>query len=529
MRIRALAGLVTLSSMLSVIGGVAPANAASDQADLFGPAPFAATAQSMWQTDNVVFALDYRNGILYAGGSFANVRPPGAAPGHAEEPQANVAAFDAATGEFISSWRPKLNGTVFALKVSPDGSRLYIGGDFTKVDDSNRLHVAAFDLTDPRNPALLDGTAFAARTSGRVYAIAASDTTLYVGGTFAYAGGEERGRVAAFDAADGSLLPFVTTVTGGFIQRPTSVQALALSSSGQLFVGGMFDEVNGEASHALAAVNPLTGQFLTTFTAPHILEKSTVTTMTVNLGTLYVAGRTDRTPSKDRLEGVMAMDENTGAIVFGADGERCLGDSFATLVLDSTLWVGTHAHDCRTLGGWHNRNPRVFMSVLAQSATTGALKQFFPDSSGTGSIPGSFYNTRALATDGTRLFVGGGFAKIGGVTQENLAIFSPDAPSAPPRKPVATAEIRSTDGGSTVYVRWETTFDTDTRDLTYTVRRDGVAEPIASKLRTSEFWEPLKMHAKDTNVHSGESLTYSVEVSDGTTTIVSTKVTIVVP
>ena len=36
-----------------------------------------ATALSSWQTDNTVWAVAYGNGVVYVGGQFTNVRPPG--------------------------------------------------------------------------------------------------------------------------------------------------------------------------------------------------------------------------------------------------------------------------------------------------------------------------------------------------------------------------------------------------------------------------------------------------------------------
>ena len=41
----------------------------------------------------------------------------------------------------------------------------------------------------------------------------------------------------------------------------------------------------------------------------------------------------------------MAMNATTGAILWGGPGKRCLGDTFALLVLYGVVWNGTHGHD----------------------------------------------------------------------------------------------------------------------------------------------------------------------------------------
>src|SRR5438874_13130114 len=62
--------------------------------------PVAMTADDLptWQTNGVVWALAQADGVVYAGGTFSAVRPPGAAAGTSEQKALNFQAFDAATG-----------------------------------------------------------------------------------------------------------------------------------------------------------------------------------------------------------------------------------------------------------------------------------------------------------------------------------------------------------------------------------------------------------------------------------------------
>src|SRR5690349_13290474 len=106
--------LTAVLAMASAAMAAPPTEARADRSPSSPyESPLAAVARPMWQTNNVVWALDNAHGVLYAGGSFTTVRPPGAKPGSSEQPQAKLAAFDIATGEFLASWRPNLDGTVF--------------------------------------------------------------------------------------------------------------------------------------------------------------------------------------------------------------------------------------------------------------------------------------------------------------------------------------------------------------------------------------------------------------------------------
>ena len=71
---------------------------------------------------SVVYALDYFGGKVYAGGDFS-VGAPAAKKG---------ASFDTATGAF-AGWNPEADAKINALKVSPDGQYVFIGGSFATV------------------------------------------------------------------------------------------------------------------------------------------------------------------------------------------------------------------------------------------------------------------------------------------------------------------------------------------------------------------------------------------------------------
>ncbi|MGO1201180.1 MAG: fibrinogen-like YCDxxxxGGGW domain-containing protein, partial [Dermabacteraceae bacterium] len=83
------------------------------------------------------------NGVMYVGGNFRYVQRDANGTGRVE--QSYLAAFDVATGAWISSFRPQLDNQVKAVAVLPDG-RIAVGGAFSTA--SGRPS-AAFAVVDP--------------------------------------------------------------------------------------------------------------------------------------------------------------------------------------------------------------------------------------------------------------------------------------------------------------------------------------------------------------------------------------------
>src|SRR6476620_10375774 len=74
---------------------------------------------------------------------------------------------------------PSSTATGPVLNSVQAGSRLYIGGSFTRVDNTAMAGLAALDAaTGVRDPG------FKADVQGKVYALATDGTTIYIGGSF---------------------------------------------------------------------------------------------------------------------------------------------------------------------------------------------------------------------------------------------------------------------------------------------------------------------------------------------------------
>src|SRR6185312_8523032 len=86
-------------------------------------------------------------------------------------------------------------------------------------------------------------------SNGITYSLAATDDTVYAGGTFNTAGGQARTRLAAYRASDGSVTDWAPTANH-------NVRGIVVDPTGQRVVfAGQFDQVNGVSAVALASVD----------------------------------------------------------------------------------------------------------------------------------------------------------------------------------------------------------------------------------------------------------------------------------
>ncbi|HEX3932485.1 MAG TPA: hypothetical protein VHW64_17455, partial [Nocardioides sp.] len=203
--IAALASVAVLPAV-ALATGVAPAQAAgvNDQA-------VSGVASPIWQPNGVVDAVAGGNGVIYAGGNFTSVKPP---TGGSGSPTARtyLAAFDATTGNLITTFNFTLNGRVYALDLSPDKKTLYVGGAFSTVNGVSHNHIVAINLT---TGAL--NTTFAAAANRNVRAIESTSSTVYIGGDFTTVKNQTQAYMASISATNGALN---TAFAPTFLQRP---------------------------------------------------------------------------------------------------------------------------------------------------------------------------------------------------------------------------------------------------------------------------------------------------------------------
>ncbi|MGW3203333.1 fibronectin type III domain-containing protein [Streptomyces sp. NPDC001135] len=471
------------------------------------PATLTADPLATWQTDGIVWSLAYARGVVYAGGSFDAVRPPGAAPDTRQIPRHNFAAFDAATGallpcapSFSDGAGPYSAGTVRAMKASPDGRVLYVGGSFGHVGSMGVANAVALNTAD-----CTLRTDFRPAVSATVRAIAATGRAVYLGGDFDQVYGQGRTRVAALTPA-GSLLPFKANVD-------LPVRALSAATSGrEILVGGDFESVNGRRVHALAALDRTTGATVRTF-AGWLPSGSTVKTIAQDGSRFYIGAEGE---GLGVFDGRIAGRLRDGAMLWK---DTCLGATQAVLPHNGVLYSASHAHDCsRTPGGFPERGVRH--TLLAQSVTDRRILHWFPDTDGG---LGEGVGPRTLTAAGDTLWVGGEFTQVNDRPQQGLTRFGATAPTSVPQSP-ALGVLAAHPGKVTI--GWHAVWDRGTAVLTYRLYRDG--RLVSRQAKASAAWDLPAMSYTD-QVAAGSRHQYAIEVTNGSRTSPRSAMFVTVP
>lgn len=505
-RLRALGALTAAAALIGgvpalaagAVGGTAGTAGAEGSARTAAaaeedPATLTADPLPTWQTDGIVWSVAQAHGVVYVGGTFSHVRPPGAAAGEQEVARANFAAFDAKTGALLPC-APAFTGGVEAVRAmdtSADGSELYIGGSFGTVTlggkRTGRSNTAALNTAD-----CTLNSHFHPVVTAQVRAVEVTDTAVYLGGDFGTVAGETRKRIAAVTPSGGALLPFRATFD-------RSVRAITASpADGKVLVGGDFNEVNGRSVHALVSLDPESGETNQTFRG--WIESRSVVKALAHDDTYFYLGAegTGGGAFDGRIAGVLA----TGARKWT---DTCLGATQTVVPYKGALYSGSHAHDCKdTPGGFPDIDNR--QHLLANAISDRTLLTWFPDTNGG---IGEKVGPRTMVMAGDVLWVGGEFTAVNDKPQQSLTRLAASPDTGAPQVPLMS-------GGSPergkVRLTWKAAWDRDDGKLTYRIYRDG--EYYKSVTGESRYWDRPTMSFTDT-VPSGEKHRYSLEVTDG--------------
>jgi len=288
--------------------------------------------------------------------------------------------LDGATGADRPA--PVLPDGQVSVAVTDGGGGWYVGGDFGQDDYRGTDGGLQHVLADGSVDA-----AFDAGTDGLVSAVALVGDTLYVGGLFDHVNGSARTNLAAVSAVDGHLLPFHADQS----RRVSELTA----GGGRLYVG----------SDHVEALELATGAPVAGFTSP---VDGRVTALALGGGRLYVGST--RLVAADPATG--ARDEGFDVDLDGPEVRRV----HVLLYAGQTLYAGS---DAGTLAGRPGR-------LVALDPATGAADPSFdpqvsggPDADGT---PSAVYD---LALVGDRLWAGGSFTRAGGQPAGGLAVLDP--------------------------------------------------------------------------------------------------------
>lgn len=523
----AAAALLAVGSLAAGVAVAPPALA--DTAPAPGT-PGTVTADSLptTQIDGVAWQQAIAGNRVFVGGDFATARPAGALPGTSTVPRTNLLAYDITTGVLDASWAPNPNAQVRAVAVSPDGSRVYVGGNFTQIAGVARYRIAAFDTA---TGALI--TSFNAGVNSQVRAIVATDTTVYVGGIFTNAGGQARTRLAAFSASNGAVLPWAPTADNG------SVSALAVAPDGSTVVAaGSFTSFNGSAANGfgMARVHGTTGASLA-FPANATIRNGGTDGAILGLtsdgenvfGVGYTWGRSGGT-----LEGVFSASWETGELTWVMD---CHGDSYAVYAGADVVYSASHYHYCGNVRSQPQEDEWEYFraNAMTKDATQKVGREhlgytnfegqdaptrlnWFPDLD-TGTYTGQNQGPWAVTGNDQYVVWGGEFLNVNFKKQQGLVRFAVSSIAPNDQGPRLAADefpLRARAVGSgAVRVAWKANVDFDNEQLTYRVIRNGnTANPVWEGTRPSQRWDRPWYGFTDTGLTAGQTYTYEVRVAD---------------
>ncbi len=554
-RRKRLAALGTVVSMAVTAGllAIASTTASADTAPTSPTVPETVSADVLptVQINGVVWDQVIVGNRVYATGQFSQARPAGAAPGTNETPRSNILAYDLTTGQLITTWAPTLNQQGLVITASPDGTTIYVGGDFTNVSGLNRQRVVALDATTGAvRPA------FAPVANTRVQALAVADGNLYIGGYFTTMSGQSRSRLAAVDATTGALLPWAPTVEREVVSM--------VAVNGRVVAGGSFVTANGIEQRGTASFDGVTGNVMP-WALNTIVRNTGPETQISDLHTdgelvygvawgYYVSGVTP-IPGAD-FEGTFAAHWDTGALEWI---NACRGDQYSIADSGNVLYTSGHIHECGMVGGWRpETNPRTWQWAMAMDkrgtpGLTNAVGSYADWQHFAGRPASQFLHWTPLFSPGTYtdsdqagwsvaandqyVVYGGEFPRVNGVNQQGLVRFAVKsiAPNTdatqgfPELTPVLTPV-----GPGSVRVEFQAAHDRDNARLTYEILRGpttATSTVVGSFTYDSNWWTRPPLGFVDTTAPPGSSQTYRIRVRDafGTGFAASLPSTITIP
>jgi len=418
-RWRSLLALAAVAALAAGPGAVPPARATPGLASSADEGTWGSEISADTGRAGRVLAVAVSGGVVYIGGDFTAVSPPGSKDPAADVERRHLAAFTGGATA-LADWNPAADNEVQALLAAPDGRHIYAGGMFHRIGTRPAVRVAALDpATGAADPAFAPP-----RPDGVVRALGLSPDgkVLYIGGDFTRLTAPdgavaERPHLAALDAGTGALLDWTPPRdTGGRYYghtgtpdktRAGGVYAIAPSADGTtVHVGGTFLAWAGQAgliSLDAATARPTPWQARIgrpVFGLSRSADGHGFYAAAGGAGGLMVAFRPHGPP-----EGQWQVKTD--------------GDVMAAVETPAGVYVIGHydnivAADSRCYRYCPDGTPREHLSAFDR---TGRIEDWNP----VANTPTGPY---AAAADATRLYVVGEFTKINGVRHVGVAVFT---------------------------------------------------------------------------------------------------------
>ncbi len=441
--------------------------------------------------------------LVYVGGDFTGI-------GGAVD-RNRIASFEIGSDGIthtLTNWNPNANARVKAITVS--GSYVYVGGEFTSIAGSGRRMLAAFNKdatgalanwapsigTSDRNPPVVNAitvtsseviaggffrtfdlpsggvlrmnivatitadaspvggshlsTTWKGASSEEVYALAASDTSVYVGGAALSYGGQNRKRLASLTASGTQLTDWEPYVVATL---QTWINAFAVDvANKKLYVGGVITGINMGTTgygpfNGLAAfdiTNPNNPQVVAGW-MPALSKGSgdvSVYALAI-LGNNLIAGGDFISIGGNTRRRVAGFNRSTGELL-GWDAAIADGEVYTLAVSGTKLYLGGAFS---TVGA--NTSDFFNMAAFDGSTAVPSLTNWRPRVSGGSGWAGSVRSI-AISSDGGTVYVGGDFVQI--------------TPS-PTGTPVSRISLAAIDASSAAATTWQANANREVNSL----------------------------------------------------------------
>jgi hypothetical protein len=465
------------------------------------PTAWAITAvpDSGYVTNGEVKAIAHAGSITYIGGTFTEVGPA-TGPG---------VGINESTGADLGWARIWGGGGSISAVVSDGSGGYYIGGSFTEVAShpaENLAHIKSSGEVD---------TGWLPKANGEVKALAVSGEIVYVAGSFTVIGTNNaaRNRVAALKA---SGVAGEGEATSWNPKANNTVNALALSGTSVVYVGGTFTEIGSTVvvRNRLAAIK----------TNTEATETAEATTWNPNatageVKALAVSGEVVYAGGTFTVIGTNGLTRNRLAAINT--------NATAEAAAEATTWNPNASSEVNTLAVAGTSTVYVggaFTTIGTNNQTRHRIATIKTNATATATAEATTWNpnadatVKALAASGSTVYAGGAFASIGATVRNRLAAlnasnvptsWNPNATAGAVNALAVSGEIVYAGGTFTVIGT-----NSQTRNRLAAINTNAAAEATA----TATTWNP--------NATAGEvkALAVSGEVvyAGGTFTVIGT-------
>ena len=366
-----------------------------------------------------VNALAVSGSVVYAGGTFQSV-------GLSSQVRNRLAALN--SGNDPTSWNPNASNTVDALAVS--GEVVYVGGAFTTIGTNNasRSRIAALKASGAVGAG--EATSWNPKANNTVNALAVAGTSVvYAGGTFTKIGSTvmTRNRLAAIKT--NAAATETAEATSWNPSANNTVNALALSGTSVVYVGGSFTEIGSTVvtRNRLAAIKTNAAATETAeATSWNPSATNTVNALALSgTSVVYVGGSFTEIGStvvtRNRLAAIKtnaAATETAEATSWNPSANNTVN---ALVVSGEAVYVGGSFTEIGTNSAARNRLAAI--KTNAEATETAEATSWNPSANNT-------VNAVATSASGSKLYVGGVFTTLGTGNRAFYASFTIGGPTA---------------------------------------------------------------------------------------------------